>query len=205
MDPYWESIAKDIQAHQKNGHPKDWSEEIIRTFLADLEEKLISKSKKDTTIAQLCGVPYIKGRYATEHLKTITSPTFRRIFQYGESKGKPTTKNHFAIYFDYKSAEDYTNKKRLKLIVNSTNSKNYRFQGKLKVDILALGMLLVSGIIWITIKFTSSGQFNINLKNTEIKAEGDVIFGKDVRILHTDSLELLDSLDKPSTNFQKIN
>ncbi len=108
---FWAEIAKELQhKYATPMHPKDWTHNVIKLFLQDQEAYLLTAFEKDTTKAEACGVPYIKGRYATEQWKTIVPTTFIRIFN-GESGGNLSSKNQFAIYFGYDSFEDYVNQK----------------------------------------------------------------------------------------------
>ena len=194
MEPFWESIAEDIQHKSDYGDPKEWSEEKIKSFLADLEDQIIAKSKKDSRIAELCGAPFIKGRYAVEQLKTITPSTFRRIFQYGSSKGQTTTKHQFAVYFGYDSAEAYRNSKKLKFQVKTTKKK-FKLKGQIGIGVGAVVILFLV-LFGVFRLFSPSNHSKVKLNAPEITTHGDnshVIIGNDVRVNDMEEMELLDS------------
>ncbi|MEO1263546.1 MAG: tetratricopeptide repeat protein [Bacteroidota bacterium] len=113
LSPFWQSIAEDIMSVYGKGHPSGWNTQAMKTFLVDLEEKLIKKSEDNYQVAKLIGVPFIRGRYAIEHWKAIHHSNFRKIFITKESQGRPTTRQQFAIYLGYESAEQYMNQQKI--------------------------------------------------------------------------------------------
>ena len=104
---YWESVANVIEESFKHGALKQWDESTISIFLIHLENTVRAKLSEDPEMAERCGVPYIKGRYAIEQWRTIDSSTFRRIFIYRKSSGSKQTRQQFAIYLGYTSFEEF--------------------------------------------------------------------------------------------------
>ncbi len=125
---YWQRIANELETDYGQGHPSQWRQETIEVFLSEMEEDVLSKIRRDVEKARLCGVPFIKGRYAVEQWKSVNPVTFRRIFQYNNSSGNKSTKHQFAIFLGYKSFEDYVAKNKAILQVKGgpayTNPNN---------------------------------------------------------------------------------
>ena len=108
---YWLEIAKDIKHQYGHGHPSKWEETAIEEFLLHFEKSVRNKLIENDQLAHNCGIRY-KG-LQIDNWKSMVPSNFRKIFSYRNNTGKTTTRNAFAIYFGYDSAEDYISKKGL--------------------------------------------------------------------------------------------
>lgn len=202
MDIFWKSIEKEIEDNFGWGNPKDWKEKTIKLFLASMDEKLLSLCEKNHQIAQKCGVPFIKGRYAIELLKIITPSTFRRIFQYQQSNGQAVTKNQFAIYFDALSAEDYINTKNIKPTKKISSKKEFKLRWKKSSLVMSsvVIFLVIQSLVANKSNNTNSPTTNPSnpIQNSVLETKGTnspIIIGRDINVnyLQEDTLKM-DSL-----------
>lgn len=193
MDNFWRSITDQIVENFGWGKPETWKEETIKLFLAKMEEKLLTLCQNDHQLAEKCGVPFIKGRYAVELLKIITPSTFRRIFQYQKSSGQTITKNQFAIYFDASSAEDYINTKNIKPKKIILSRKEFKVTWKGGVAISVIVLLLMVQLI-IPNKENNQNSLGVDpshspIQNSVLETKGansPIIIGRDVNINYSE-------------------
>ena len=110
-EKYWEKIAQEIEAKFDWGKIPTWEESTIDEFLVNLKDTIIDTLRNDSELAKNCGVD---PKSSLIDWNPMTSTTFRRIFNYKESLGQKTTRNIFAVYLGYRTAEEYLNKKVLR-------------------------------------------------------------------------------------------
>ena len=102
-EEFWDIVADDINKNYGNGHPSNWNYNQIRTFLDDMRVKLSDYYKDNAKIAN----------NNNSSLKEITPISFKRIFILKKTKdGKVKTRNMFANYLGYQSAEDFINQNK---------------------------------------------------------------------------------------------
>jgi len=101
---FWDTIAQLIEAQYERGHPSTWQKPQIDSFLEDFHAKLLLICKVDLEKAARCGIEPIKGQITQG--PTITYWSFRKIFLKGQSGGRATTKEMFALYIGYNSVDD---------------------------------------------------------------------------------------------------
>ncbi|MEO1263545.1 MAG: NACHT domain-containing protein [Bacteroidota bacterium] len=105
-EKFWDHVADAISTKTNLGHPRDWTEDHIGTFLADMEHDLQRIFKDNPEKAELCDVKKLKDIQNKVNL-AVSPPTFRKIFQYKTSKGRIGTWNKFAIYLGSASYYEY--------------------------------------------------------------------------------------------------
>jgi len=110
-EKYWEKIAQEIEEKFDWGKISTWEESTIDEFLVHLKDTIIDTLSNDSELAKNCGVDT---KSSMVDWYPMTSITFRRIFIYNESLGQKTTRNIFAVYLGYRTAEEYLNKKVLR-------------------------------------------------------------------------------------------
>ncbi|CAM1360781.1 hypothetical protein TPENAI_20062 [Tenacibaculum litopenaei] len=104
---FWDEIAEDIQKKYGKGHPSTWKRSNFESFLSHLEEELMEITKDKKNLANLCDIDHSK---TNNHWKAFDPTTLENIFRYKKNGGK-RSKNVFAIYLGYNSADDYCVKK----------------------------------------------------------------------------------------------
>lgn len=100
---FWLWVQEDIQK-QYADDLATWQESSIEEFLRHFENAVRDSIKDDEELARNCG---IEEGANPKHWRSVVPGTFRRLFLSKESSGQPHTRNSFAIYLGYRSAEDY--------------------------------------------------------------------------------------------------
>lgn len=101
-EQFWADIAKEIEGKYGRDPLSTWENSLIEEFSLDLEKTVKPLIKANEDVAKACGV-------ASEinNWESPSSSTFKRIFKYKNSKSTTSTRNCFAIYLGYRSAEDF--------------------------------------------------------------------------------------------------
>ena len=110
---FWKNIASDIRLKFKEvnkefdgSEPKEWKKRTIEDFLDHLEQEVQKQIATSEEKAKLFGLTKERAKEFT----AIDYSNFYRIFQGNESKrskGRQSTKDAFAVYLGYPSAESY--------------------------------------------------------------------------------------------------
>ncbi len=109
---FWQDVTSYIEKEFGQGDPpSQWKQGQIEEFLIHLEEEIITKCKKEPSLARILKLPTKDGRVNYSTLSVPSYDTFLRIFKNNESQGNNFTKNLFAIYLGYKSFNDFFNKR----------------------------------------------------------------------------------------------
>jgi len=122
---FWDYIATRISALNGNEPPSEWRDSKIKDFLDQMDTKLVDLFRKDSRLAEKCGLSYPKNNYDYTQFRCMVPSTFRRLFRYDTSKkssGNVTTKNKFAIFLGYQSFEDLIRKEKLSQATASQNA-----------------------------------------------------------------------------------
>ncbi len=107
---FWTDVAKGIEAKYERGNPGKWQEYQMEEFLIHMSSELEPKFIDDADLHYKCGGAY--NNHKIPYYK-LSASSFRRIFIREDSLGHITTRNAFAIYLGYQSAEDYIHRKNV--------------------------------------------------------------------------------------------
>ena len=109
LHQFWEEIALLITGFAGGTHPSAWKKSKIDAFLRDFHKKLAEICRQEPEKAALCGVAVVNGE--TVQYPRLSYFSFRRIFITKESLGNRSTREMFAIYLGFESANDFLTRK----------------------------------------------------------------------------------------------
>ncbi len=107
MEPweeFWNDVVEFIKVdYNQELPPSQWTESIIQDFLIYQKEVVNALLEQNPVLAEV---------YGTSNWGTVSAGTFRLIFDKKTTKGNPSTRNGFALYMGFRSAEHYLSVKR---------------------------------------------------------------------------------------------
>ena len=130
MKMYWSFVQQLLKEKYGGKDPEEWSNQMILTFMDDMEAKLLEDFRQDQRKAKTCKLELKGDKLYTDniHNQRLVDPlidpkTFNRIFKEKTGGAQKRIQNSFAIFLGYDSAMDLLQKQSS---MNNTNATEKR-------------------------------------------------------------------------------
>ena len=171
---FWSRVADDIEKVYGQGHPSHWTTKEVRTFLDEELLKSLQKiSNSDTEKAKQFLIPNKLGEFSEV---TIHEDTVRRLVVEQTSGGQTATREMFAIYLGYNSADHYRKVRHIyeeveklkkkakeeedKKIIEPLDEIKYRDKKNKKLYVITLSSMILIILSLLAIYFKNTPNFN---------------------------------------------